>query len=93
MLKSVAKIMIWIILITLLASCKNEAEKHKDVCLYNEYPLIECRDVFFRCRVVCYPKDDKINNCLKWAEENNLINKDNIIQIMNECKKPIVRWI
>lgn len=77
----------------LFPSNREEAEKHKSVCLDDEIAIINCGDPFSRfiCRVDCQPNNDKVSECIELASKINAY-AANAVEVIKECKSPITRW-
>ena len=88
-----------IVISLLLTGCfifpsnREEAEKHKNVCLSDEIAVINCTDRFSSlvCRVDCQPNNDKVNECIELASKINAY-VANAADVIKECKSPITRW-
>lgn len=88
-----------IVITILLSGCfifpndREEAEKHKNVCLSDEIAVIDCTDPFLSliCHVDCYPNNDKVDKCIELASKINAYT-DDTVEVIKECKSPITRW-
>lgn len=69
------------------------AQENLDVCFEDEMPLIQCHNRFgnAQCQVLCLPKLEKIEKCVKLLSQNAQSVDEKLI-VYEKCQQPVVRW-